>query len=450
MSRDSAVETALNRLDDLLAKARKAGAGDADAVMVDSVSISHAQRLGKVEQLERSEEAEVGLRVLIGPRQACVASSDLSRAAMDELVERAVAMASSVPEDPYCGLAPASMLAKDWPDLDSDDPSEPSADTLIARARACEDAARAVEGISNSEGAEASWGRANIALAGTNGFRGGYTNSSHSVGCAVLAGEGTAMERDYAFHSAVHGGDLEDPETVGRRAGERTVRRLDPRQAKTGRYPVVYDPRVANSLVRALAGAINGAAIARGTSFLKDAMDQRIFPEHITIVDDPHRARGLKSKPFDAEGLPNQTRHVIDQGRLTTWIMSLSSARQLGLPSTGHASRGTGAPPSASPTNFYMAPGTVSPDELIADIPEGFYVTEMMGQGVNMVTGDYSRGAAGFWIENGKLAYPVSEVTVAGNLKDMFGRLVPANDLEFRFGTDAPTVRIDGMTLAGS
>ena len=450
MSRDAAVDTALNRLDDLLAKAREAGAAAADAVMVDSVSISHAQRLGEVERLERSEEADVGLRVLLGQKQACVSSSDLAAAAMDELVERAIAMAKTVPDDPYCGLATGRMLAAEWPDLDSDDPSEPSAETLIERARACEEAARAVEGVTNSEGAEANWGRAHIALAASNGFRGGYTNSSHSVGGAVLAGEGTGMERDYAFHSAVYGSDLEDPGVVGQRAGERTVKRLNPRQAKTGRYPVVYHPRVANSLLRALSGAINGAAIARGTSFLKDSMEARVFAPGITIVDDPHRARGLRSKPFDAEGLPNKTRNIIDDGVLTSWILSLSSARQLGLPSTGHAVRGTGAPPSAGPTNFYMAPGQSSPEDLMADIQEGFYVTEMMGQGVNMVTGDYSRGAAGFWIENGQIAYPVSEVTVAGNLKEMFANLVPANDLEFRFGTDAPTVRIDGMTLAGS
>ena len=248
----------------------------------------------------------------------------------------------------------------------------------------------------------------------------------------------------------MYGGNVEYRAVVGRRAGERTVRRLNPRQAKTGRYPVVYHPRVANSLLRSFAGAINGAAVARGTSFLKDAMESQVFGEHVTIVDDPHRSRGLKSKPFDAEGLPTKRRNVIDQGRLTSWILSLSSARQLGVQSTGNAARGTGAPPSTSPSNLYMAPGTRTPEALMADITEGFYVTEMMGQGVNMVTGDYSRGAAGFWIENGELAYPVSEITIAGNLKDMFARLVPADDLEFRFGVDAPTLRIDDMTVAGN
>ncbi len=448
--RDSAVDDALNRLEDLLAKARKAGADAADAVMVDSVSIAHARRLGQVERLERSEEADIGLRVLVGKRQACVSSSDFKGDALDELVARAVAMARGVPEDPYCGLAEPGELAGDWPRLDNFDPAEPGAEDLIQRARACEEAARAVDGITNSEGAEANWGRATIALAASNGFRGGYTNSSHSVGCAVLAGEGTAMERDYAFHSAVYGSDLEDPEAVGRRAGERTVRRLHPRRAKTGRYPVVYHPRVANSLLRHLAGAISGPAVARGTSFLKDKLGEAIFAPGITVVDDPHRPRGLKSKPFDAEGLANRRRNVIEDGRLTTWILSLSSARQLGLASTGHAARGTAAPPAPATTNLYLAPGAATPEDLMADIDEGFYVMEMMGMGVNGVTGDYSRGAAGFWIENGRLSYPVSEVTLAGNLKEMFRNLTPASDLEFRYGTDSPTLRVEGMTLAGS
>ena len=446
---DTAVAASLNRLDDLLQKARKAGADAADAVLVEAVSIAHAQRLGAVEKLERSEGADLGLRVFVGQRQACVSTSDLSADALEGLVDRALAMAQNVPDDPYCGLAQRRDLARDWPALDSDDPAEPAAEDLIARARTCEEAARAVEGITNAEGAEAGWSRGTVALAASNGFRGGYTTSSHSVGCAVLAGEGTAMERDYAFHTAVHGADLEDPAAVGRLAGERTVQRLKPRRAKTGSYPVVFHPRVANSLLRHLAAAINGAAIARGTSFLKDRLDTAVFAPGITVIDDPHRPRGLKSKPFDAEGLPNQCREIIADGRLTTWILSLASARQLGLRSTGHAARGTGAPPGPATTNLYMAPGSQSPDSLMADITEGFYVTEMLGQGVNLVTGDYSRGAAGFWIENGALADPVSEVTLAGNLKEMFARLTPADDLEFRYGTDAPTLRVDAMTLAG-
>ncbi|RDD61049.1 TldD/PmbA family protein [Ferruginivarius sediminum] len=440
----------LDLLDDLLDKARRAGADAADAVLVDGVSISHAQRLGEVERLKRSEAADLGLRVFVGKRQACVASSDFKPDALRDLVERALAMAGSVPEDPYCGLAEADALARDWPDLDNCDPQEPDTSTLIERARACEEAARAVEGVTNSEGAEANWSSAHIALAATNGFSGGYSKSSQTVGCAVLAGEGTAMERDYAFHSAVYGSDLEDPAAIGRLAGERTVRRLNPRRPKTGKYPVVYHPRVANSLLGHLAGAISGPAVARGTSFLKDRMDQPVFAPGIAVVDDPHRRRGLKSKPFDAEGLANKPRKVIEDGALKTWILSLSSARQLGLRSTGHAARGTSAPPSPATTNLYLEPGALSPEALIGEIEEGFYVMELMGMGVNGVTGDYSRGAAGFWIENGKIAYPVSELTLAGNLKDMFMNLTPADDLEFRYGTDSPTVRIDGMTLAGA
>lgn len=447
--RDTEDQDSLNLLDELLGKARKAGAESADAVMIDSASIAHAQRLGEVERLERSEEADLGLRVLIGKRQACVSSSDFSREGMAELVERAVAMAKTVPEDPYCGLAEPEQLAKEWPELENWDASEVTPEMLIERARACEEAARAVPGITNSEGAEANWSRARIALAATNGFQGGYMISSHSVGCAVLAGEGTGMERDYAFHSSVFGADLEDPADVGKLAGERTVRRLNPRKAKTGRYPVVYHPRVANSLLRHLAGAISGAAVARGTSFLKDSMEQRIFAPGITVVDDPHRRRGLKSKPFDAEGLANQRREFVSDGTLKTWILSLSTARQLGLESTGHATRGTSSPPGAAPTNLYLEPGNQSPEALIGDVEDGFYVMEMMGMGVNGVTGDYSRGAAGYWIENGQLTYPVSELTVAGNLKEMFRNMTPADDLEFRYGTDAPTIRVDGMTLAG-
>jgi len=449
-SSDRSVERHLATLDDLLARARRAGADDADAVLAEATAIGHGRRMGRTERLERSEELDLGLRVFVGRRQACVATADTSGDALDELAERAAAMARTVPEDPYCGLAEPDALARDWPALDSDDPGEPATETLVERARACEDSALAVEGVTNSEGADASWTRARIALAATNGFRGGYAVSKHSVGGAVLAGEGTAMERDYAFHSAVYGEDLEDPALVGRRAGERTVRRLNPRQPRTGSYPVVYHPRVANSLLRHLVGAVSGPAVARGTSFLGDRMGERILPPGTHVIDDPHRVRGLKSKPFDAEGLSTARRAIVDDGALASWLLSLSSARQLGLESTGHASRGTASPPSPSPTNLYLEPGTRAPDELMADIREGFYVTELMGQGVNPVTGDYSRGAAGFWIEDGELTHPVSELTLAGNLLEMFHNLTPASDLEFRFGVDAPTVRVDGMTLAGS
>ncbi|RMD62295.1 MAG: TldD/PmbA family protein [Alphaproteobacteria bacterium] len=441
---------ALDLLDSLLAKARAAGADAADALLVEGISLSHARRLGAVERVERAEGRDLGLRVLIGRRQAIVSSTDLSPQMLDELVERALAMARTVPEDPYCGLAEPDELARDIPVLDICDEAEPAPEVLIERAAACEEAARAVPGVTNSEGAEAAWSLSRIALAASNGFAGSYAVSHHSFGVSVLAGEGLGMERDYDFSQATHGADLEDPATVGRRAGERAVRRLGARKPGTGKVPVVYDPRVAGSLLRHLAGAISGPAIARGTSFLKDRLGEAVFAPGITIIDDPHRPRGLRSKPFDGEGVANARREIVADGRLTTWILSLNSARQLGLKTTGHAARGVSSPPSPAVTNFYLAPGSVGPEDLIADIESGFYVTEMMGMGVNGVTGDYSRGAAGFWIENGTLAYPVSEVTVAGNLKDMFRTLVPANDLTFRYGIDAPTVRIDAMTVAGA
>jgi PmbA protein len=452
----------LDLLSDLIQRARRAGADAADAVLFEGISLSHAQRLGKIEKLERSEGYDLGLRVLIGKRQAIVSSNDRSAKAIDDLVERAVAMARVVPEDPFCGLADPDQIARDWPKLDMLDPSEPSAEALIERARAAEDAARAVKGVTNSEGAEASWSRSSVALAASNGFAGTYAGSGHSVSASVLAGEGTAMERDYDFASAVHGSDLRDPAEIGRSAGERAVKRLGARKMPTGQVPVVFDPRVARGLVGHLIGAISGPAITRGTSFLKDRLGKPVFAEGITIVEDPHRHRGLRSKPFDGEGIANKRqpfdgegiankrRAIIDKGVLTTWLLDLRSARQLGLASTGHAARGTSSPPSPAPTNLWVEPGPLSPKEMMADIKSGFYVTELMGMGVNGVTGDYSRGAAGFWIENGEIAFPVSEVTVAGNLKDMYMRLVAANDLEFKAGTDSPTLRVDGLTVAGA
>jgi PmbA protein len=289
-----------------------------------------------------------------------------------------------------------------------------------------------------------------VALATSSGFYGRYAGTSHSIGVAVLAGDGTGMERDHDFAMARHAGDLEDAEAVGRRAGERAVARLNPRKVKSQSVPVVFDPRESASLVGHFAGAISGAAIARGVSFLKEKLGREVFGATVSIIDDPHRVRGLRSKPFDGEGVANGRRALIENGRLTTWLLDCASARQLGLATTGHAARGTGGPPGPSATNLYLAAGAPGPDEMIADIQEGFYVTELMGMGVNPVTGDYSRGAAGFWIEKGRIAYPVSEVTIAGNLIEMFARLVPASDLVFRQGTNAPTVRIDGMTIAGA
>ena len=438
-----------NLLDDLLKKAKARGADGADGMLARSISLSHAQRLGEIEKLEREESFDLGLRVFRGHKQAVVSSTDLSAEALDELVDRVLAMAATVPDDPWCGLADPDQLSTAAPELDMVDADEPSGEDLIAMARTCEDAARAVDGITNSEGAEAGWSRSQVALAATNGFSGGYTRTDFSVGVSVIAGEGTDMEGDYDYSQAVFRTDLEDPATTGTSAGTRAVARLGGRKMPTSGAPVIFDPRVAGGLLGHLTGAISGPAVARGTSFLKDSLNTAVFAPGITIVDDPHRPRGLRSKPFDGEGLANGKMNLVEDGVLMTWLLDLASARQLGLTSTGRASRGTSAPPSPSPTNLYLEPGTQSPDELMADIDSGYYVTSLMGMGVNGVTGDYSRGAGGFWIEDGKLSFPVTEMTVAGNLKDMYQNLTPANDLVFRYGTNAPTVRIDGMTVAG-
>ncbi|MFY8096062.1 MAG: TldD/PmbA family protein [Niveispirillum sp.] len=449
MSKPSFDQDAANLLEDLIQRARRAGADAADALLVDAASLSLSTRLGQPEGLERSEAGDLGLRVFVGKRMAVVSSTDRSPRMLAELAERAVAMARAVPEDPFCGIADPDQITRDWTDLDLLDNNEPTADELIAAAKATEDAARAVAGVTNSDGADASWSRSAVTLVASNGFAGGYGVSRRSLSVSVLAGEGTGMERDYDYHSTVYGSDLESPEEIGQRAGRKTVAKLNPRKVKSQAVPIIFDPRLSGGFVGTLCGAISGAAIARGTSFLKDRLGKELFGPGIRIVEDPHVRRGMRSKPFDAEGLANHRRNLIEDGVLTTWILDLRSARQLGLSPTGHATRGTSGPPAPSPTNVYMEAGPLSPKELMADIKQGLYVTEMMGQGVNGVTGDYSRGAAGFWIENGEIAYPVSEITIAGNLKDMYRRLTPASDLHLRHGIDAPTLRIDGMTVAG-
>jgi PmbA protein len=437
-------------LGDLMKWAKAAGADAADALYVNGESISVAQRMGEREKLESSEGRDLGLRVFVGRRQAFVSSTDFAPLALRVLAQRAVDMARAVPEDPVCGLAPEELLATSWPDLDLADKRRPSAKSLLAMAAEAEDAARAVKGVTNSEGAEASWGRTSVMLAASNGFSGGYRRSGYSLSCSVLGGEGTGMERDYEWSSAVHLEDLMTPARVGRNAGKFVVRRLNPRKAQSARVPVVYDRRVSGGLIGHLASAINGRAVARGTSFLKDKMGAKIFADGIRILDNPLRKRGLGSRPFDAEGLPTKRYAVIDDGHLTTWLLDLAAARQLNLAPTGHAARGTSGPPSPTTSNFYLEKGKLPVEELIGDIKSGLFITDLIGFGVNGVTGDYSRGASGFWIENGKLGWPVSGITVAGNLKDMFLNMTPANDLQFKGATNAPTVRIEGLTVAGS
>jgi PmbA protein len=437
-------------LHDTLRYAKAAGADAADALIVNAASLSLSVRLGAVEEAERSEAGDLGLRVFVGQRMAVVSTTDRRPETLRALAERAVAMARAVPDDPFCGIADPDALCQSWPALDLCDAREPSSEDLLARAHACEAAAQSVPGVSNSDGASGYWSRTHVTLAASNGFMGGYAVTRHAVSASVLAGSGTAMERDYAQHAATHATDLEAPEVIGRRAGERATARLHPRKVKSQAVPVIFDPRLSGGLIGCLLSAISGASVARGTSFLKDKMGQQILAAGLCVTEDPHLRRGLRSKPFDAEGLGNRRRALVEDGILNGWLLDLRSARQLGLPSTGHASRGAGGPPSPSPTNVWLEPGTLAPDALMADIKQGLYVTSMMGQGVNGITGDYSRGASGFWIEDGCIAYPVSEITVAGNLKSMFMNMIPANDLRLRYGIDAPTMRIDGMTVAGA
>ncbi len=437
-------------LSNLIAVARRNGADAADAVLARGISISQTVRLGETELMEREEGQDLGLRVLVGKKQAIVSSTDLGADALAEIVERAVAMARAVPEDPYCGLADPADLCTQFGDVDAADPLEPEQAELERQAQICEAAALAVQGVTNSEGASANWDASRMSLVASNGFSGERRSTRRGIGVSVIAGEGTEMETDYDFTYAVYGEDLEDAAAVGTRAGDRTVKRLNPRKVETTQVPVIFDNRVSGGLLGHLAGAISGSAIARGTSFLKDKMGEKLFADGIRIVDDPHRLRGLRSRPFDGEGIAPQRRNIIEDGVLTGWFLDLSTARQLGLETTGNAVRGTSAPPSPSPANFYMEAGNISPEAMIGEIDDGFYVTSLMGHGVNPVTGDYSRGASGFWIENGVLAYPVSELTVAGNLTDMYRKLTPADDLTFRYGTDAPTLRVDGLTVAGA
>ena len=436
-------------LGDLLQRAKKAGADAADAMLVESGALAVTRRLGKLEKVERAESHDLGLRVFVGRRQAIVSSGELDGAALDHLVQQAVTIAKAVPEDRYAGLAEPEQIATSLPDLDLDDGVEPDAEALAELAGAAEEAALAHPRITNSEGAEAHWSRSRTTLAATNGFVGAVARSSHGLSAAVIAGGNGAMERDYEFASVIRAADLPDAATLGRQAAERAARRLNPRKVRSQAVPVVFEPRVAGSIIRHLVGAISGPAVARGTTFLKDSMGERIFAEGISIVEDPLRPDGLRSRAFDAEGIAARQYRLIDRGVLTTWLLDCASARQLGLQPTGHAVRGVSSAPSPAPANVHVEPGTIGPQELIQDIPSGFYVTEMMGMGINYVTGDYSRGAAGFWIENGEIASPVSEVTIAGTLQNMFLALTPASDLSFRYGIDAPTLRIEGMTVAG-
>jgi len=443
------IETAslLARAGELIDRAREAGADAADAVVVRGRSSSVSVRLGKVEGTEASESDDFSLRVFVGRRVASVSANpgfDLK-----VLAERAVAMAKASPEDPYATLAAEADLAKDWPDLELYDPTEVSAEQLTEAALAAEAAALAVSGVTNSGGAGASAGMGGLVLATSHGFSGAYSASRFARSVSVIAGEGTKMERDYDFDSALYFADLRASEEIGRKAAARAVRRLNPRQVPTVKnVTVVFDPRVARGIAGHIAGAINGAAVARKTSFLRDRMGKQVLKAGLCVTDDPLIVRGSSSRPFDGEGVTGKRLAMIEDGVLQHWFLSTSTANELGLVTNGRGVRG-GTSVTPASTNLALEPGDISPEELIRSVGDGFYITELIGQGVNMVTGEYSRGASGYWIENGELTFPVSEVTIASNLADMFLRITPASDIDRSFGVAAPTLAVEGMTLAG-
>jgi PmbA protein len=440
----SALEREAARLVEL---AKSAGADAADAVVARGRSKSVSVRLGKVEGTNAAESDDFSLRVFVGKKVASVSAGP--GADLAELAERAVAMARVSPEDAFAGLADPESLAQEILDLDRFDPTEVSASELTEAALAAEAAALAVDGVSNSSGAGASAGMGGMVLVTSHGFSGSFMATRFGRSVSVIAGEGTKMERDYDFDSRLFTAELDSPETIGKRAGERTVRRVGPRQAETGRnITVVFDPRVARGFVGHVASAINGASVARKTSFLRDKMGQQVMKAGTLITDDPLIHRGPASQPFDGEGVRGQRMTMIDDGVLANWFLSSSTARELGLKTNGRGVR-SGSIVNPGSTNLALEPGDMSPGDMIRQIGTGFYVTELIGHGVDMLTGEYSRGASGFWIENGEIAYPVAEVTIASNLKDMFMRLTPANDIDRKFGTAAPTIAIEGMTLAG-
>lgn len=424
--------------------AMKLGADAVHAVAADGRSTEISILDGKIEKVEQSEARDISLKVYAGKSSASISGSVLTKEAIHRLAETALNMARLAPPDPYAGVADPDQLAKTIPDLDLASDDLPSPQQLEELAKRAESAGLAVKGVTKSSGAGASRSESSVGIVISNGFSHGYRRTGMGVSMSAIAGEGLGMQRDYDYTSAIHFSDLRDPEVIGRTAGERAVKRVDPRKVKSQSVPVIYDRRVASGLIGHLLGAINGAAIARGTSFLKDMMGQQVFGSHITILEDPFIRRGHGSRPFDGEGLACHKRNLIDQGVLTGWVLDLRSARQLGLQPTGQGSRG-----GPSTSNVWLPAGEQSPEDQIKSISQGLYVTELIGSSINNVTGDYSRGASGFWIENGELTYPVSEITIAGNLKDIFRTIVPASNLEFRSSVNAPNCLVEGLTIAG-
>ena len=445
--------TDLSRLTDaLLDAAKRAGADAADALAISGTSVSIDIRAGKLEQAERSEGIEIGLRVLIGGQQACVSASDISEATIRALAERAVAMAKEAPSDPYAGLADPEQIARTWDlaALEMCDPApEPGAAALEQSARDVEQAALATAGITQVE-ASAAYSARQMHLAATNGFSGGYARTSHSLSAVAFTGSGTQMERDWAAEGRTYGEDMPGATGIGTLAAERALQRAGAVKPRTGTYPVLFDERVASSLIGHLLSATNGAAIARGASWLRDALGTLVLPATLSIIEDPHRPRISASRPFDGEGLPTRRRVIVENGILTGWTLDLATGRKLGMPSTANGARGTSSPPSPATSNIDLSPGTLTRDDLIAQMGTGLLVTSMIGSTISSTTGDYSRGAAGFWVENGVISHPVNECTIAGNLRDMLLRVIPANDARAHLSTRVPSLLIEGMTIAGA
>lgn len=440
----------LDQLSHLIQKTKKHGADAADVLCVVGQGTSVQTRMGQVEKIERTETQDIGLRVFIGKRQAVVSTTSLNPDSFDSLIDQAIAMARVVPEDEFAGLVPSDSSQTPPVIADLFDPTVPAEELIIQKALGLEQAALDVSGITNSEGANVYWGQSEVFLVNSLGFSGTYKRSHFGQSLSVIAQKNGQMESDYDYDARVFFNDLTDVTAMGHELGDRTVKRLGAKKVKTQQVPVVFDSRVARSLIGDFASAINGAAIARGTSFLRDSMNQALFNDSIQIIDDPFLVKGPRSRAFDAEGVIPQKRLVIDQGVLQTWLLDGRSARQLGLKTTGNASRSPASTPSPTPSNFYLQAGTQSPQELMKEMQTGLYVTDVMGQGVNLLTGDYSLGIRGFWIEKGEQTYPVAEITIASHLKEMFHTLTPANDLQLRFGIESPTVRIEAMMIAGS
>ncbi|AXT28079.1 TldD/PmbA family protein [Ruegeria sp. AD91A] len=437
----------------LLDAARKAGADAADAIVLDGSSVSVEVRGGALEHAERSEGTDLGLRVFLGKRSAIVSSSDGRPDTLRAMAERAVAMAKEAPEDPFSGLADKDQLVTDWDieSLELTDPApSPSAEALMQDALTAETAALAVTGVTQVSDAAASYGTHRVHLAATNGFTGGYERSSRSISCVAISGEGTGMERDYDGDSRTFQSDLRSADEIGRTAGERAVQQVGARKPETGNFPVLFDERISSSLIGHLLAASNGAAIARGASWLKDCLGQDVLPVHLSLIEDPHRPRISGSRPFDAEGLPTQRRAIVENGVLTGWTLDLSSGRKLDMASTGNAARGVSGPPSPSNWNLRLTQGDHSRADLLRDMGTGLLVTSLIGSTINPNTGDYSRGASGFWVESGEITHPVNECTIAGNLRDMLRRIIPANDARPYLSRVVPSLLIEGMTLAGN